>query len=136
MDEKDHTYQVPAALKNWFVIHFIIDMAFALPLMIVPTEMLTLFGWQTIDPITARVAAAALFGIGIESLLGRHASRDTFRHMLTLKIIWSSAVIFGSLLSLVQGVQVTSFFIWLIVGVFAGFNLLWVYWYRQLSKHP
>jgi NADH:ubiquinone oxidoreductase subunit K len=48
---------------------------------------LTLLGFQTVDPVASRLVAAALFGIGIESLLVRRAPLDRFVSMLSLKII-------------------------------------------------
>ncbi len=52
-------------LRTWFVIHFVADYLFALPLLIAPTWLLNLFGWQSIDPFTARLVGAALIGIFI-----------------------------------------------------------------------
>jgi len=126
--------KVPNALRTWFVIHFLIDVLFALPLFIAPVWALRLFGWQTIDPYTTRIAAAALFGIGIESYLGRNAGVESFRNMLTLKVIWSFAAVVGLALSLAQGAQGRPLFAWLVLAIFVGFNILWVYWRRQLGK--
>ena len=120
-------------LRTWFVIHFLTDMAFALPLMAAPVKILTLLGWEAPDPYTTRMVAAALFGIGIESYLGRNAGVEAFRGMLNLKIIWSLAVILGLALSLIQGSQGRPPFVWLIIAIFVGFNLVWVYWRRRLS---
>ncbi|GAG91612.1 unnamed protein product, partial [marine sediment metagenome] len=65
------TMEVPTALKKWFIVHFITDMVFAIPLMIIPELFLNLMGWITVDPVSSRIVAAALFGIGIESFLVR-----------------------------------------------------------------
>lgn len=124
---------VPSALRKWFVVHFIADVLFAVPLMLAPVQTLQLFGWQTVDVLTARVVAAALFGIGIESYLGRNAGREAFSGMLNLKIIWSLAVVLGVGFSLVNGVQGSPPLAWLLVLVFAGFHLVWVYWRWQLK---
>lgn len=125
--------EVPNALRNWFVIHFVIDLVFALPLMIGPVWTLELFGWQAVDPYTTRIVAAALFGIGIESFLGRNAGVESFRTMLTLKVIWSLAAVVGLGWSLVQGAQGRPLFAWLVLAIFVGFNFLWVYWRRRLG---
>lgn len=135
MPEKTNSQLVPKALRNWFIIHFMVDMVFALPLMVIPKEMLTLFGLQSVDPITARMTAAALFGIGIQSFLSRDASIDTFQNMLNLKIIWSAAVILGIVISILQGTQIHTYFAGLILALFTGFNLLWAYWRWRLSKY-
>jgi hypothetical protein len=78
--------------------------------------------------------AAALFGIGIESFLGRNAGVEAYLGMLNLKIIWSLAAILGLCLSLFQGGAGMPAVIWALVLVFAGFNLLWVYWRMQIGK--
>ncbi len=126
---------VPRALRTWFVIHFITDMMFAIPLMILPVQTLSLFGWQTVDPIATRVAAAALFGIGIESYLGRNAGQETYRNMLRLKIIWSLGVIIGGTISMLQGAQGAPLMGWVLLAVFAGFFLIWVSWLRHLIRN-
>jgi hypothetical protein len=73
-----------------------------------------------------------LFGIGIESYLGRSANLETYRNMLTLKIIWSISAVAGIGISLARGVQGNPPFVWLILVIFASFNLLWVYWRIRL----
>ncbi len=123
--------RAPGALRRWFVFHFVADMLFAVPLMIAPHWFLGLFGWEVIDPFTARLVAAALFGIGIESLLGRNASAESFRTMLRLKIIWSSAAVVGILVTMLQGAPPLG---WIIFAIFAGFNLLWIYWFIRLRS--
>lgn len=122
---------VPQSLRNWFVVHFAADIMFAIPLLFVPVPMLTLLGWTTVDPFAARLVAAALFGIGIESLLGRNASAETFKGMLNLKIIWSISAIVGMVVSLVQGAAPMG---WLFVGIFAAFSCVWIYYRVRLSK--
>lgn len=125
---------VPQALKTWFVIHFLTDMLFAIPLMVAPIWTLGLFGWTSIDPFTARLVSAALFGIGIESFLARDAGLETYRSMLTLKIIWSLAAVAGISISLIQGAQGRPWFAWVILAIFVGFNFLWIYWRIRLKK--
>ena len=129
---------VPKALSRWFIIHFVADITFALPLMIVPVQFLTIFGWQTVDPVAARIVAAALFGIGIESLLGRNSTPDSFKSMLNLKIIWSLATIIGVAWCLLSNVHGRPLGLWLIFAIFVAFNVLWVYWRVRIHKllHP
>ena len=93
---------VPVALKRWFIIHFAVDVLFALPLFFFPVVFLTFLGWHSIDPFATRIVAAALFGIGIESFIGRNATAQTFKNMLNLKIIWSGTTILGIGLSIIQ----------------------------------
>lgn len=124
--------RVPDKLVTWFVIHFIVDILIAVPLMIAPTAALTLLGWQSVDPFTTRLVAAALFGIGIESFLGRNSGAEIYLHMLRLKIIWSIAAVLGILISILQNAQGRPPFAWVFLAVFVMFNFVWVYWRRRL----
>lgn len=121
---------VPRSLRTWFVIHFVADILFALPLLLFPGFFLALFGWTTVDPVTSRVVGAALVGIGGESLLGRDADLASFRTMLRLKILWSGAAVLGFVLSLAQGAPWGT---WIFLGIFTAFSGLWMYWSRRLS---
>jgi hypothetical protein len=128
MEEK---MAVPAGLRTWFVIHFAADMLFGLPLLLAPVWLLSLFGWQIIDPFTARLVGAALMGIGGESLLGRNAGPETFKAMLNLKIIWASSAVAGMLLSLLlNGAPIAG---WLFVAIFAVFGGVWIYYRAKLN---
>ena len=118
-------------LRFWFVVHFVVDMLFAVPLFIAPEWMLTLFGWQNVDPLTSRMVAAALFGIGIESFLGRYAQVDVFRGMLNLKLIWSFGAVLGILNSLIQAGG-GPFMGWVVMGIFVAFFFLWAYYRLKL----
>lgn len=117
----DHS--VPQALRTWFVVHFVTDMLFALPLLFFPRTSLGLLGWTTYDPMTARLVGAALMGIGLESLLGRNASTETFRAMLNLKIIWSSSAIFAISAALFEGAPAMG---WAFLAIFVVFCTVWV----------
>jgi len=98
--------QIPSSLRTWFVIHFMVDYLFAIPLFIAPAWFLSLFGFTIIDFVTARLVAAALFAVGGISLLSSNASIETYKSLLKLKIIWSVSAIAGLLLSLWQGAPV------------------------------
>lgn len=122
--------EVPAGLRSWFVVHFVADMIFAVPLFLAPRTILGLFGWTEIDPLSTRLVAAALFGIGIESLLGRNADRATFRAMLNLKLIWSSTATIGILWSVLEGGPAMG---WVFVAIFASFFTLWATYRFRIS---
>ena len=126
---------VPPALRMWFVIHFAADMVTALPLFIAPREVLGILGWVSIDPMATRLAAAALFGIGIESLLGRKAGFEAFKGMLQLKIIWSGFATIGLIWSVLEGSLSDPLIGWLLVGVFAVFHALWWYWLIRIKNN-
>jgi hypothetical protein len=94
---------VPSSLRTWFIVQFAADIAFALPLFLAPQWTLTLLGWRAVDPIATRLVAAALSGIGIQSLLGRGEDAATFRAFLNLKIIWSATATIGIVWSQLEG---------------------------------
>ena len=121
-------------LKRFFVLHFIIDISIAMPLFIAPIFFLESLGWQQIDPVAARLVAAALFGIGIESYLGRNSSGETMANMLNLKIIWSLSAIIGIAISISESSYGTPFSLKIILAVFIVFNLLWTYWRMHLNN--
>ncbi len=123
---------VPRSLRRWFIVHFIADVASALPLFIAPGPVLRWLGWTAVDPISTRLVAAALFGIGIESYLGRNASAESFRSMLNLKVIWAATATIGVLWSQLQGGPPAG---WAVFGIFAVFCVIWVR-YRLLLGRP
>ena len=125
--------QVPSALKKWFVLHFVADIIFAIPLFIIPVQFLTALGWQSIDPVTTRMVAAALFGIGGESLLARNASVDSYNTMLSLKIIWSAFAVIGLSWALFTGLFANYIIGISLLVIFVAFNILWTYWKFRLK---
>jgi len=124
---------VPKGLRFWFVVHFILDVIFAIPLLLFPKETLQLFGWTQIDPLATRLVGAALMGIGLESLIGRNATVDAFRAMLNLKVIWSLSAVFGITLSMIQGGPPV--FGWAVLAIFGSFSILWISYRLRLSHH-
>lgn len=120
---------VPRSLRGWFVFHCVADVVFAVPLFFAPTAFLSALGWPAVDPITSRLVAAALMGIGLESYLGRNGDREAFRGMLNLKIIWSGTATLGILWSVLAGGPAMA---WAFVAIFGGFNALWVYYRLRL----
>ena len=118
---------VPTSLKNWFIFHFWADMLFAIPLFIAPTFTLTNFGFTVIDPLTARIVASAFLAIGGSSYLLRNKGVETYSTLLTLKIIWSSFAIFGTILAIIQGAPLFAF---AIIGIYLLFLCAWIYYKR------
>jgi hypothetical protein len=127
---KLHT--VPNLLRNWFIAHFWIDILFAIPLFFSPEYFLQLLEWQSFDPVTTRIVAAALFGIGIESYLGRNKDLAGYKGMLRLKIIWSFFASVGILISLLE-IANPPIMGWMIFAIFVTFHMVWIYWYRILK---
>jgi len=122
---------VPGSLRKAFVFHFVADWVFAVPLLVAPAWFLRQFGWQHVDPVACRIIAAALFGIGTESLLGRNAKRESYLTMLRLKIIWSSTACLGFVVSLAQGAPWGT---WLFLAIFASFFVIWMRFYLLIRQ--
>ena len=119
---------VPQSLRRWFVIHFVADIIFAIPLLLIPEIIMPLFGWKVVDPITSRLTGAALLGIGVESLLGRNASRAVFKAMLNLKVIWAAGAVLGIGLGIIVGSPPAA---WLFLAIFTLFLIVWsTYWVK------
>lgn len=119
---------VMKGMKTWFLIHFAVDMLFAIPLMFFPEQIMPWLGWESVDPVTSRLVGAALLGIGGESFFSRNASRDTFRALLRLKIIWASGAVLGLGLALWMGAP---FAAWGILGIFTLFLTVWIFYAYQ-----
>lgn len=124
-------HEVPARLRWWFRVHCVVDLVFAVPLFIAPVTTLSLLGWTVIDPLTTRVVAAALVGIGVESFLGAGNGREHYLGMLRLKVLWSLAANLGILISILQGAPPMA---WLFQAIFVGFSGLWISWFLRLSR--
>ena len=126
-----HEREVPVALRRWFVAHFAIDWLVGVPLFLAPEAILRLFGWHPVDPITTRLFAAALLGIGGQSWLGRHGGIREFTGMLNLKIIWAASASLGLLIGGLTGGPILT---WLGLGVFLAFLALWLFWRLRLRR--
>lgn len=126
--------KTPKALSRWFLVHFAADVLVATPLLVAPRGFLGALGWHSIDPVAARLVAAALFGIGIASVRMHRAPLHAFPHVLELKIIWSAAAIIGFVWSLLEGVHGNPWSVWLFLAVFVAFNTLWVIWLVRVRR--
>lgn len=123
--------QTPDALRRWFVVHFAVDWLVGVPLFLAPGPLLQLFGWHPIDPVATRLFAAALLGIGGQSLIGRNGSPAEFRAMLNLKLIWAAAAGFALGIGILFGSPPIA---WLGLIVFVAFFALWLYWRLMLRR--
>ena len=121
---------VPRSLREWFVAHFAVHLLVAVPLFFAPRLVLGALGWITIDPVAARLVAAALFAIGGRSFFMRNAGPEVYRELIALKLVWSFAAAAGLAWSAVQGAPI---FTWALAAGFGGFFLVWSYWWRRLS---
>ncbi len=123
--------EVPNSLRIWFFIHFIVDMIFAIPLIFFPYKFLSFFQWMVIDTFSARLVGAALFAIGSVSFLKINEGIESYRSLLLLKILWSSATLVAILLSMLEN---AAQFGWIIFIIFLMFFILWNYYLIKLKN--
>jgi|CXWL01.1.fsa_nt_gi hypothetical protein len=123
-------HTVPNSIRQWFLIHFFTVYLVAIPLFIDPIWLLGLFGFSTIDPVSTRLVAAALFGIGGASYWVRDKNADSYKALLQVKILWSGMAIIGLSLSLFEGAPAAT---WGLLGVFLAFHALWHWCQRKLG---
>ncbi len=126
-----HSTDVPPALRRWFVVHCIADLLFAVPLIFAPKAFAALVHYGPIDPLTARLVGAALVGIGVESYLGKDATRASFVTMLRLKVLWSVTANIGIAWSIAEGAAPIA---WLFQVVFLAFSALWIRYFILLRN--
>ncbi len=62
--------------------HFYVDYEFAIPFFFVPETTADILGYDPLDPLAARIVAAALFGIGYSSLLASKFDLEAMRTKL------------------------------------------------------
>ena len=127
----ENNSDTPRGLKTWFVIHFVVDMLFAIPLLLIPGLILPWFGWESFDPVMPRLVGAALLGIGGESLFSRNATREAFEALLRLKIIWASGAVLALILGIIYGAPPAT---WGFLAIFVGFLGVWVFYKNALFK--
>ncbi len=121
---------VSQTLRRWFLIHFVLDFLFGLPLLFFPAFTLSLFGFLTENLMLARLVGAALIGIGGTSLLMHRAGIEIYKAMLDLKIFWSISAIIAIILSIMTGAPPSA---WLFLAIFGLFSVVWTR-YRFLVK--
>ena len=123
---------VPISLRTWFIIHFVVDMVFAIPLLMFPRWTLALFGIPVLETLTVRLVAAALIGIGGVSFLVRNEKKEVFDALLSLKILWSVAALVAIALYLVEGGVKRA---WLFFVIFLIFFIIWTSHKVKLGKN-
>ena len=114
---------VPPSLRRWFVVHFVADMLFAVPLLLAPSAVLGLLGWSCVDPVATRLVGAALVAIGGQSVIGRDDDVTAFRAMLNLKILWSLSAIGALAVALIGGAPPVA---WGLLAIFVAFSSVWI----------
>ncbi|MBT4446480.1 hypothetical protein HOA92_04705 [archaeon] len=123
---------IPKQVRNWFKIHFLIDMFVAFPLFFAPVSFLAFFGFDplAVDPSLSRIVASAFFAIGGMSLWMNTERFESFIVMLRLKLIWSASATLGLLWGALEG---GPSILWFFAAIFGAFFVLWQYWYNQIQ---
>lgn len=125
---------VPRTLRTWFVVHALVDVVAAVPLLVAPALVLGRLGWACVDPVSARLVGAALLAIGGQSFIGRDAGVETYRAMLRLKLIWSLAAAAALFIGIGAGAPPAA---WAFLSIFIAFAGVWLHHairFRQLSR--
>jgi hypothetical protein len=115
---------VPPTLRIWFIVHAAACLVAALALLVAPELALHRLGWTAVDPITARLAGAALLAIGGQSLIVRNAGVETYRTMLGLLVIWSLAGALGLFVGVGEAAPPAA---WAVLSIFVLFAGVWVH---------
>ncbi len=126
---------VPKALRIWFLIHAGIDIMIALPLFFIPNLFLEWLGWELIDPMATRIVSAAFFAIGSISYLARNEQVDTYRSLVRLKLIWSIIAPIGMVISLIVDPTNYGWIVFVFLGIFVLFSMVWGYWLNLLTSY-
>ena len=122
---------VPKSLKNWFLIHFAVDLIAAVPLIFFTPWVVSTFSLEDMSFVALRLVGAALLGIGGTSFVAHNAGLESYKNLLVLKIIWSTSAIFGLTLSLMESYSLT---ILSVLIVFAVFSSIWARNFIKLRK--
>jgi hypothetical protein len=123
--------KVLSSLRQWFLLHFMVDYLIGIPLLLAPEWTLALFGFAPVEVFTARLVGAALLAIGGVSLLPH--SRKVYDILLSLKIIWALTAFLGILFSISEGAPRAA---WLFLAIFTFFGCVWIYFKVQLKGVP
>ncbi len=123
--------EIPASLRRWFVAHFIVDMVIGVPLLLAPAVTMRLLGWTVVEPVSARLVAAALLAIGTQSYLGRKDGLPSFQALLNLKLIWSAGGIFALLAGIAGGAPPAA---WGMLATFIAFFGVWTHYRLRIKQ--
>ncbi len=121
---------IPDSLRLAFTIHFIVDIIFAIPLLLFPHWFLGFLGFPDSNLVFVRLLGATLAAIGTTSHLMKNGGVEAYRAMLSLKMIFSLSVVLGILLSLNEAPWIAAYFS---VG-FMGYFTLWSYFRARLRR--
>ncbi len=114
--------EVPNSLRKWLVFHFYVDYAFAIPFFFFPVQLAGILGYEPLDPLSARLVSAALFGIGYSSLIAAKFDLEKMRLKLRWAVIWAGTATVGLFWS---APTVDHIWGWVFAVIFLLFFILW-----------
>jgi hypothetical protein len=118
--------KIPNSVRVWFLIHFLVDIFFAVPLIFAPIWFMSVFGLEVTETLSIRLVGAALAGIGGVSFWSHGADFSAFQSLLRLKILWSLSALLAIGLYIFNGGHGVA---WLFFTIFLLFSVIWNYYY-------
>lgn len=113
-------------LRTTFLVHAIVAVVSGLLMWLIPGRFLELVAWNRFDPIASRLYGAALLGVAWSSFRGWRASEWS---QVSILVEMEVALTVLSCVALLNHVVRGGFptFGWLLLAVFAGFAVAWIY---------
>ena len=113
------------------VLHFIVALVFAVPLLVFAYRFAHWVHWRPFDPTMAKMLGAAMLGLGIGSLL---AARDPLKHrvIVQMEIVYALVASAAVLYRLVRYTDATPHFAWVAFGVTTAFFVLFCLTYPRV----
>ena len=122
--------EVPQSLRKWLVFHFYVDYAFAIPFFFFPEQLASLLNYEPLDPLAARMSAAALFGIGYSSLMAAKFDLEKIQLKLRWAVIWAGSATIGLFWGALSVDQIWG---WIFGIIFLLFFILWFFYAIKLN---
>ena len=128
--------EIPPSLRAWFAVHGVVQVLFAISMLLFPEALLPRLGWTVVDPVTTRLLGAACLAIGGGSWRVRRAGMAEYGVMLPLNVIWSSAAIVGLTIAIARGAPPVAVPFVAVNLLFCGVWVHHVIRFRQLARAP
>ena len=114
------------SLRYTFLVHAVVALVFGLPLLIMPGQVLDLFGWEPIDPIMSRLFGAALLALSWGSYRSwRAAVRSDVAILLQAEVVFTVLSAVGIGRHLLSGSW--PWYVWMMFIIFVIFAVAWIY---------
>ena len=110
--------------------HFYVDYAFAIPFFFFPEQLASLLNYEPLDPLAARMSAAALFGIGYSSLMAAKFDLEKMQLKLRWAVIWAGSATIGLFWG---ALSVNHIWGWIFGIIFLLFFILWFFYAIKLN---